>query len=86
MENIQFSISSNEGTFENIELCCVDFEKLAKRNDCFEEKSEIVVGSDIIYGLHLSEWLPLALEKLLTDDGTFYCINPKNRIVIFLLK
>jgi len=40
---------------------------------------DIVLGSDVIYGLHLAEWLPKVLDRLLTSNGTFYGVNPKNR-------
>jgi len=73
---------------------CLDFEKVAANPSIIkeEDKVDIVLGSDIIYGLHLAgsqvyvhskyeEWVPKVLDALLKPDGVFYGVNPKNRLV-----
>jgi hypothetical protein len=61
----------------------LDWEKVASGEQAIAEadKVDIVLGADVIYGLHLAEWLPQVLVKLLKPQGIFVAVNPKNRWV-----
>ena len=61
----------------------LDFEVVYNTPDVLneEDRVDIVLGSDIVYGLHLARWLPVVLDKLLKPMGTFYGVMPKNRWV-----
>eukprot|EP01116_Phalansterium_solitarium_P015468 TRINITY_DN3421_c0_g1_i1.p1 TRINITY_DN3421_c0_g1~~TRINITY_DN3421_c0_g1_i1.p1 ORF type:complete len:200 (-),score=80.71 TRINITY_DN3421_c0_g1_i1:315-914(-) len=43
------------------------------------DRVDIVIGSDLVYGLHLADWLPIVIDRLLKPDGYFFAVMPKNR-------
>lgn len=60
----------------------LDFEQVYQDPSIIKEQVDVILSSDIIYGVHLAAWVPKVVDRLLKPDGTFYCVNPKNRWVL----
>jgi len=82
LDNIRQNVKLNEmEDLSNVRVTIFDFEKASESPSTVneEDKADVVLGSDIIYGLHLAEWVPRALDAVLREGGVFYGVMPKNR-------
>ncbi|PRP87052.1 tumor-related protein-like (ISS) [Planoprotostelium fungivorum] len=82
LANIQKNVESNEQTARNVTVTKLDFQELYEGRHTTSDKDrvDVLLGSDVLYGLHLSQWLPAVVDAHLKPDGVFYLVNPKNRI------
>jgi len=84
LQNLQQNVklnSNGEIVVPSVRLKHLDFEKVFNGETQLtnEDKVDIVLASDVVYGLHLAKWVPAVLHCLLKIDGVFYGIMPKNR-------
>jgi len=86
LQNLQINVNLNfQDCLEQktkIFIKNLDFEKVYNGQMTIneEEKVDIVLGADVVYGFHLSLWLPSVLDNLIKPNGAFYGIMPKNRV------
>ncbi len=61
----------------------LDFEAVHTKNFTIPQdyKANHVIAADIVYGLHLAEWVPSVAEEILLPHGTLWTMLPKSRWV-----
>eukprot|EP01099_Mayorella_cantabrigiensis_P007391 TRINITY_DN6553_c0_g1_i1.p1 TRINITY_DN6553_c0_g1~~TRINITY_DN6553_c0_g1_i1.p1 ORF type:complete len:325 (-),score=55.65 TRINITY_DN6553_c0_g1_i1:39-989(-) len=86
LENLRSNITINRHILpedaqepRSCQLDWSDFNPTKSHYDVTLETVDVILGSDLVYGIHLAEALPPVVNALLKSDGVFYAVMPRNR-------